>query len=192
MASAAGTGTALEATPDSTPAAEPAASDEAAIDDAAIDDAVSNDIVVGTAAADAAVPDASAAAAEQTEAAAAAVPDYARLAYRPEQPTSLLDLPPDYYAVQVIALSSTDELQRFFVGLGVSELSAAVVAVDGELRYVLLLGVYETFAAAEQAAANPPATLEAYDPWIRRLGGLQSAMLRADRLRQQAEENSAP
>lgn len=111
-------------------------------------------------------------------------PAYARLAYRPEQPVSLLELPPDFYAVQIIALSSTEELERFFDRLGVNELTAAEVEVDGELRYALLLGIYETLAAAEQAAANPPEALMSYDPWIRRLAGLQADMLRAERLRQ--------
>ena len=117
-------------------------------------------------------------------------PAYVRLAYRPERPVSLLDLPPDFYAVQVVALSSADELERFFDRLGVDDLTAAEVEVDGELRYVLLLGIYETFAAAEQAAADPPAALASYYPWVRRLEGLQAAMLRAEQRRLQARENS--
>ena len=108
---------------------------------------------------------------------------FAELAYRPDQPTSLLELPPNFYAVQLIALSSAAELQRYFDTLGLDSLSAAEVEVDGELRYVLLLGVYEDFETAQKAAASIPEKLTPDDPWIRRLGNLQAAMVRADQRR---------
>lgn len=101
-----------------------------------------------------------------------------------EQPASLLDLPPDFYTVQVLAMSSPTSLERFFDTLGIDSLAAAEVEVEGVLRYVLLLGVYEELAAARRAAANLPESLAGEEPWIRRLGGLQAAMRRANRRRE--------
>ncbi|MEM6708436.1 MAG: SPOR domain-containing protein [Pseudomonadota bacterium] len=128
------------------------------------------------------------AATPQTDAAPPAEDDplYLKLAYRPEQPTSLLELPPEYYAVQLMAFSSPQSLQRFFDTMGVDKLTAAEIESNGELRYVLLLGIYPDFSSAQTATENLPQELEEFEPWIRRLGGLQAAMLRADRRRETA------
>ncbi|MFK7915641.1 MAG: SPOR domain-containing protein [Pseudomonadales bacterium] len=110
----------------------------------------------------------------------AEIPEYQRLAYQPDGPTSLLELPPNYYAVQLTAISTAADLERFFQDNGLTGLTAAQIERDGELLYVLLLGIYENFALAERAATDLPAPLDQFEPWIRRLGTLQAAMQRAE------------
>ncbi|MEM1230120.1 MAG: SPOR domain-containing protein [Pseudomonadota bacterium] len=109
-------------------------------------------------------------------------PRYQRLAYQPPQPVSLLDMPPGFYAVQLTAMRSAGELERFFRELDIEGLTAAEVERDGSRFYVLLLGIYESFDRAQSAATELPAPLDQFDPWIRRLGTLQAAMLRAQAL----------
>jgi septal ring-binding cell division protein DamX len=113
-------------------------------------------------------------------------PRYQQLAYQPAQPVSLMDMPPTFYAVQLTALSSAAELERSFVELEIQGLTAAEVERDGSRYYVLLLGIYEDFARAKAASADLPPPLDRFEPWIRRLGTLQSAMLRANKLAQDA------
>lgn len=124
-------------------------------------------------------------------ASAGAVPDYQRLAYQPGQPVSLLELPANYYVVQLTAMRSAAELEAFFRELQLEGLSAAQIERDGDLFYVLLLGVYENFATAERAATDLPSPLDQFDPWIRRLGTLQAAMLRAESRAESAKSPGA-
>lgn len=114
----------------------------------------------------------------------ASAPRYQQLAYQPAQPVSLMDMPPTFYAVQLTALSSAAELERSFAELEIQGLTAAEVERDGSLYYVLLLGIYENFESAQAASTDLPAPLDRFEPWIRRLGTLQSAMLRANKLAQ--------
>lgn len=106
-------------------------------------------------------------------------PEYARLAYQPPQPVPLTDLPPDYYAVQLIAMSDKAGLESFVERQGIRSMSAARVERDGELYFVLLLGIYETRDIARQAIDAMP-EVHGAEPWIRPLGSLQRAMRRAD------------
>lgn len=114
------------------------------------------------------------------------LPDFARLAYRPPQPVSLMELPKRFYAVQVLAAASRDELERFTRRHQLEGLSSARVERDGELYYVLLLGVYETLETARTVIAGLPPPLAALAPWVRPVGSLQAAMARADALAQSA------
>jgi DamX protein len=109
-------------------------------------------------------------------------PEHVRLAYRPDRPTALTDLPADFYAVQLMAMSSKDSLEAFVAREGIRNMSAARVERDGELFYVLLLGIYENAETARRAVASLPDEIGGAEPWIRPLGSLQSAMQRADRL----------
>jgi len=102
--------------------------------------------------------------------------------YQPETPVSLIDLPGNYWAVQLIALSSQSELKAFMAELNLDELTGAMIEVKGRRYYVALLGVYETRTLAEQAARNRPAALKGLEPYIRSMASLQSAMIRANSL----------
>ena len=101
---------------------------------------------------------------------------------RSQAPVSLKDLPGDYWAVQLIALSTQPELKAFMAETNLDELTGAVIKVKGRRYYVALLGVYETRAAAELAARDRPATLKGLEPYIRSMASLQTAMDRADSL----------
>jgi DamX protein len=91
----------------------------------------------------------------------------------------LVDLPSDYYVVQLLALSSKEALQTLATELKLPNLSAAVIESDGQLFYVLLLGAYPDRAAAERAIAERPEALRSFEPWIRSLGSLKEGMWRA-------------
>jgi len=110
------------------------------------------------------------------------LPEHVRLAYRPDGPVALTDLPEDFYAVQLLAMSSKQALESFVAREQISGMSAARVERDGELYFVLLLGIYESADIARQAVASLPAEIGGAEPWIRPLGSLQSAMLRANSL----------
>ena len=111
------------------------------------------------------------------------LPVYFRLAYRTEEPVPLLDLPKSFWAVQLIALSNKDALEKYANASYLVGLSGARVASNGKLLYVLLLGVYESKELARQAVASLP-NKEAMkpSPWIRSLDSLQKAMLSGDYL----------
>lgn len=89
---------------------------------------------------------------------------------------SLRDLPADHWAVQLIALGSKAELQAFINAQELDELSGATVRVKGKIFYIALLGVYPNRLAAEQAAVARPASLQRYEPYIRSMASLQTAM----------------
>lgn len=109
-------------------------------------------------------------------------PAYISLAYHPAEPTALVNLPGDYYAVQLIAMTSQERLEAYIQEHQLQGMSAARVERDGELYHVLILGIYETRQLAEQASENMPAPLNAGEPWIRELRVLQEAMIRGNTL----------
>ena len=108
------------------------------------------------------------------------LPLYQRLAYSPGQSVNLIDLPPDYFAVQLFAVSSKAALEKFVRGKNIPGLSATRIAHRDQLFFVLLLGIYADEKTARTAAANLPVALINLTPWVRRLGSLQDAMLRGD------------
>lgn len=109
-------------------------------------------------------------------------PLYKQLAFQPDKPTRLLDLPSSFYAVQLVALSSKEVLDAYAAQERLRGMSAARVENDGRLYYVLLLGIYPDRQSAQTAADNMPAALSDMNPWVRDLGSLQQAMSRADAL----------
>ena len=64
-------------------------------------------------------------------------------------------------------------LELFVGGLQLLQLG------EGELFFVLILGIYETHELAVRASKELPAPLDVLQPWIRELGTLQLAMIRA-------------
>ncbi len=112
----------------------------------------------------------------------AALPEYRRLAYRPDREVAFTDLPDEFYAVQLMALGSPEAVERFVNEARVPGLAAARVELDGRLFYVLLLGIYRDRADATRAAESSPAELSRLTSWIRPLRTLKQAMLRADEL----------
>lgn len=119
---------------------------------------------------------------QQTTALDPALPTYVRLMYRPEKTQKLEDLPPSFYTMQLVALSSGAELRKFMAELALEGLTGAMIKVQDTTFYVALLGTYETRAIAEQAAAARPDVLKDFEPYIRSLGSLQAAMEAASAL----------
>lgn len=111
-----------------------------------------------------------------------ALPLYQELAYQPAVPVALTELPADFYAIQLLALSSRQELEQFVMDNGLHGMAAARIESKGQLRHVLLAGIYQDQATAERAAASLPENLRVMQPWVRALDSLQGAMRRADEL----------
>ena len=95
-------------------------------------------------------------------------------------PGSFLNMPAEFYAVQLMAMPSRERLEAYIREHNLTDMSATRIARDGELYYVLILGVYETQELAETASRDVPPPLDKREPWIRSLGNLQDAMIRAN------------
>ena len=91
-----------------------------------------------------------------------------------------MGMPDTHYTVQLIAMKTREELDQFARRHGLKGTLAARVEREGELYYVLLLGVYEVFEEAQTAVAGLPAPVHEAKPWIRPLRSLQAAMARAE------------
>jgi septal ring-binding cell division protein DamX len=109
-------------------------------------------------------------------------PKHVRLAYRPEKPTSLLDVPGTFWTVQLIAVSTQEALEAYARAHHLGGMSAARIGHRGQLRYALLLGVYETQEIAREATSGLPAPLNELGVWVRSLGSLQQAILEGNEL----------
>ena len=93
----------------------------------------------------------------------------------------MLDVPGDFWAVQLIALSTKEDLEAYAERHNLHGMSAAQIAnQEGEVFYILLLGIYESREIAEQAITELPKPFN--NPWIRSVASLQSAMLRAEKV----------
>ncbi|MEZ5596380.1 MAG: hypothetical protein R3E84_08315 [Pseudomonadales bacterium] len=110
------------------------------------------------------------------------LPDYQRLAYVPDKPTSLLDLPANFWVAQIMAVSSKEFLESYAEEHNLHGLSAARIASGDRLFFVLLLGIYETRENATRAITDMPPPYDKYHPLLRTVGSLQAAMRKADEM----------
>ena len=110
------------------------------------------------------------------------MPLYRRLAYRLDRARPLTELPARFYALQLIAMSSQEELDQFVAERRLQGMTSTRVERNGQLFYVLLAGIYEDGETAERAAISLEAELAGFEPWLRPLRTLQEAVRRADRL----------
>ncbi len=94
----------------------------------------------------------------------------------------LLAQPANHYTVQLAAMSSGTDVAQYLAQLDTPDLSVAPIDQDWERMYVLLLGTFDSFSAAEAASAALPDALSQFEPWIRRLGPLQAAILRGQQV----------
>jgi septal ring-binding cell division protein DamX len=117
-----------------------------------------------------------------TAAPATELPTYIRLAYQPAAPVPILDMPAEFYAVQLIAMTNRQRLEEYIAINQLEGMTAARTERNGEIYYVLILGIYENRGLAERASLEIPPPLDTTEPWIRELGTLQEAMLRGDAL----------
>ena len=115
-----------------------------------------------------------------------ALPLYQQLSFQPERPTALADLPGTFYVIQVIALSTRENLEQYIADNNLPVMSGAVVEKDGERFYALLAGIYPDRETAETAARSLPQELSVHGPWVRSMESLQAAMVRAEQLPQES------
>jgi septal ring-binding cell division protein DamX len=97
----------------------------------------------------------------------------------------ILELPEDFYAVQLLAMPNAEMLHSFIEKNDLQKMMAVRLARGTNLYYVLILGIYETAEIADKASSNLPATFEGIQPWIRKMGSLQRAIMRGDKLVQE-------
>ena len=109
------------------------------------------------------------------------VPKHVRLSYQPGRPVALLDLPPQYWVVQLVSVSDKETLERYAVKHRLRGMSAARIWSKEQFFYVLILGIYETQANAKEASEDLPPPFDEFPPWIRSVGSLQKAIQAADR-----------
>ncbi|MCY3622036.1 MAG: SPOR domain-containing protein [Gammaproteobacteria bacterium] len=110
------------------------------------------------------------------------LPLYQELSFRPDRPTDLADLPGTFYVIQLIALSTREDLEQYIADNDLPVMSGAVVEKGGERFYALLAGIYADRETAERAARSLPEKLSAHGPWVRSMESLQAAMARAEQL----------
>ena len=115
------------------------------------------------------------------------LPLHVALSYQPAQPVAIIDLPDEFWAVQLVAVSSKEALEKYAEQNQLAGMSAARISDGTSFYYVLLLGIYETQEKAQKAVASLTAPLAQHDPWIRSLASLQAAMVRANKLANSSE-----
>ncbi len=110
------------------------------------------------------------------------MPEYVWLAYEPEAPTRIEDLPDDMYAVQLIAVSTKEKAMQYVEDeTWLVEPTGVRVLSNGKPYYVILLGIYETKRRAELAVRSIADDVGSNKPWIRSLSSLQTAIKDANR-----------
>ena len=112
----------------------------------------------------------------------ATTPLYISLAYKPEKPTALLDLPETFWAIQIMAMQDQTALNSFVTDNQLFGVSGAKIESQGKLFYALLLGVYESRSIAEEAWESRPQSIRSLKPYFRDLGSLQNAIRNGENL----------
>ncbi len=107
---------------------------------------------------------------------------YQHLAYKPVEETRVIDMPGTLFAVQLLAVSTKQQIEAFAEQHDLYDLTAVRIEQKGQKLYVLIPGVYKNRVDAETAVASLPPAVRAMKPWIRPLEGLQQAMHRAQRI----------
>lgn len=97
--------------------------------------------------------------------------------------SEVLAMPEDGYAVQLIATASRDQADAFVSAHGLAGTMTIQLARDTDFYYVVLLGTYDSFDAAQTAVEHRPASLAGIKPWIRPLLSVQNGVLEARELR---------
>lgn len=96
--------------------------------------------------------------------------------------SSLLAMPEEGFAVQLIATASRDQADEFVTAHGLAETMTLRLARETEIYYVVLLGAYGSLDAAQSAVDNRPSSLAEIKPWIRPLLSVQAGLLAAQAL----------
>jgi len=100
----------------------------------------------------------------------------------PAPPDDVPALAGDLYAVQLIAMESEQLAVDFVSDHQLADASRVRLGRDGEIYYVVLLGIYDTYAEAQAAAEGRGESLAEIEPWIRSLESIHIGMQEAEEL----------
>ena len=93
-----------------------------------------------------------------------------------ENSISLLALPESHYAIQLMAMATRPQVERYAAKHDLPDAFLASIERDGETLHILLAGIYPDMDRAREAAEALASTLPDITPWVRKLGPLQRAM----------------
>ena len=89
----------------------------------------------------------------------------------------ILSQRPDSYTLQIGSVTSEQEMLKFLHNAGIeADATYIEVEINGVKRYNAFYGVYDNYAAANAAVADPPINLRGVKPWIRNFGVLQKML----------------
>lgn len=92
---------------------------------------------------------------------------------------TIAEIPADYYAVQLVAMSTRAGAERFMAEHGLEDAIITPVESGGRIMHALIYGIYPDRAAARAAVQSRPASLLHIRPWVRRFDSLRAAAARA-------------
>ena len=122
-------------------------------------------------------------AADDATSAAAATVSAAAIESAPAEPdiapVDLMSLSGDMFAVQLIAVANETLANEFVAEHELDDALTLLMARDGDLYYVVLLGVFDSFADAQLAVDHRNERLLDIEPWIRTLASIQEGVLAA-------------
>ncbi len=85
-----------------------------------------------------------------------------------------LEFPEGYYTVQLMAMSDQSAMDEYLRETGINGLSTVEVFSGGKSRVALLLGFFDSKAAAEEAARYVPQALAEVTPWVRSVASIKA------------------
>jgi hypothetical protein len=103
---------------------------------------------------------------------------------------SVLDRPPEHFAVQLTATETLALADGFIRNHGLEaaeDVFTLELGRDDDLYYVVLFGLYETFDDAQAAIDARPETLAEVKPWIRPLQPIQEGIRQAQGIQKPEE-----
>ena len=92
---------------------------------------------------------------------------------------SVLDWPPEHFAVQLVALESAQAASAFAAEAGVPRLRQERIESGGRFFHVFVVGPFARRREAQATAARLAQRLPPPEPWVRPVGTLQAAIRRA-------------
>ena len=93
---------------------------------------------------------------------------------------ALLAFPESSYTVQLIAMRQLDDVLTYADQVNVGRPLSSRIETEGQIWYVLLLGIYPDFETAETARTQWIGTrVLKVEPWVRKLAPLQTGILAA-------------